>query len=327
MKKIFSILLLCFMLSLLSACGMKKTNVNSADSYTVTDARGIAVKIPHKPQRIVTLAIYTDQITLGLVHSNRMAAINKYLDDPKESTIVEKAKKIKYKVTNPGTEQMLSWQPDLIIATAWTPIEMIEAYSELGIPVIVCNQGNNYEEIQECVSLISEAVGEKEKGRQMLARMNEELTQTKEKLKNIPQNERKKVLLISVMTDFGGIGSCFDDMCKHAGVINSMATAGIKNGQNLTKEMIIKCNPDVIFLPNYDNHGSFDIQEFVDSYLKDPAMKTVPAIKNNELYVPRDCYLYNCSQDFVYGVQEIAYCAYGDEFKIADGLNISLSGE
>ena len=330
LKKI-CLLVLGIALLLTAACGGggKPGADSQAESkgYEVTDVKGRKVKIPHKPKRIVTLSIYTDQIALGLVHTDRMAAVNKYLDDPKESTIVEKAKKVKTKVTHPTTEQMVAWRPDLVIATEWTAPEAIAAYSDFGIPVIVCNRGNGYEQVKDCVRLIAAAVDEKEKGEKILAKMEDELKKNKAKVDKIPTEKRKRVLLLSVMTDFGGAGSSFDDMCKHAGVINTMAEVGLKNGQILTKEMIIKCNPDIIFLPDYDNHGSFNLQQFLDSYLKDPAMQTVPAIKNKALYTPRDCYLYNCSQDFVYGVQEIDYFAYGDEFKLGDGMNISFSGE
>ena len=42
------------------------------------------------------------------------------------------------------------------------------------------------------------------------------------------------VVLLSVMTNYGGAGSSFDDMCKHAGVTNAVAAVGLRNGQPLT---------------------------------------------------------------------------------------------
>ena len=326
------ILIISAILLLSAACGNfggLKGNDKVADGngYEVTDAKGRTVKIPHKPQRIVTLSIYTDQIALGLVKTDRMAAVNNFLDDPKESVIVEKAKKIKEKVKNPSIEQMVAWRPDLVIASEWTSPEAIAAYIDFGMPVVVCNKANNYEQVKECVRIISEAVGEREKGQQMLQKMDQELAAITDKVAEIPAGQRKRVLLLSVMTEYGGIGSSYDDMCKKAGVVNTIAEAGIKNGQSLTKEMIIKCAPDVILMTDYTNGGNFDLKKFIDDYIADPAMQTVPAIRNKNLKMPRDCYIYNCSQDFVYGVQEIAYAAYGDAFRLADGMNISFSGE
>ena len=42
---------------------------------------------------------------------------------------------------------------------------------------------------------------------------------------------------------------------------------------------------------------------------------------------PRSAFLYNCSQDFVYGVQEIAYRVYGDEFYLPADAHISAVDE
>ena len=114
-------------------------------------------------------------------------------------------------------------------------------------------------------------------------------------------------------------------MCRHAGVTNGIAAGGIKNGQTLTKEMLVKINPDILLLPNYDDHGTYDSQAFIRDYLEDPSLQTITAIRNQACYYPRESYVYNASQDFVFGVQEIAYCAYGEAFRQEDNRHISFA--
>lgn len=327
-RRPFLILAIIFSLLLSAACGfgVEKTGGNKGE-IVVTDCKGRTVKIAHKPQRIVSFSIYTDQILLGLVHSRRMAAVNYFLEDPKESVVVEKAKKIKNKVINPSAEQVVSWKPDLIIANEWTEPEAISVYSDMGIPVIICNKATNYNEIQESIRLISEAVGETENGRKMIEIMDAKMREIKKKVDRIPEERRKKVVIISVMTDFGGKGSIFDNMCHYAGVKNGLVEIGLKNGQKLTKELLVKSNPDVLFLPDYDDGGRFDTEKFIKSYLDDPALQPVKAIKSKSVCIPRDYYIYNCSQDVVYGIQELAYKVYGDEFKLEGGKTICVSGE
>lgn len=293
----------------------------------MTDALGRVVRIPHKPQRIVTLSIYTDEVLLGLVPSSRMAAISKYLDDPKESTVVAQAKKIPNKVANPTAEQILAWQPDLVIANGWTSMDMISAVSDLGIPVVVCNSANNYAEIQDCIRLVAASVGEPERGEKVIGKMDEVLQGIEAKVAQIPESQRKTVVLLSIMTEYGGAGSTFDDMCHYAGVTNGIAAVGVRNGQTLTKELLVKSNPDLLLLPNYDDHGTYDAQHFIQSYLDDPSLQTIQAIRDKACYYPRESYIYNGSQDFVFGVQELAYYAYGDAFKQPGGRHISFSGE
>ena len=327
-KRLAGVAALLFLLAAFAGCGGAGTPTAEKNAgYTVTDARNRQVRISHKPEHIVTLGLYTDEMVLGMVPTDKMAAVSHYLDDPKESVLVEKAKKIPNKVTDPTVEQILSWQPDLVIANGWTSEDKIETLTDMGIPVVVCGQANSYAEIQETLRLVAESIGEVEKGEKIRQKMDEIRDEITAKVAKIPAEERKSVVLLSLMTSYGGAGSAFDDMCRHAGVVNASAAAGLKNGQKLTKEMLVKSDPDFLLLPVFDDRGNFDTQKFIDGYLKDPSLQTMKAIRNQALVYPRESYIYNASQDFVFGIQEIAYCAYGDEFRQDDNRHISFSGE
>lgn len=327
-KRLTGLLALLFLLATLAGCEGPGTLAAEKDAgYTVTDARSRQVRISHKPEHIVTLGLYTDEMVLGMVPTDKMAAVSHYLDDPKESVLVEKAKKIPNKVTDPTVEQILSWQPDLVIANGWTSEDKIETLTDMGIPVVVCGPANSYAEIQETLRLVAESIGEVEKGEKIRQKMDEIRDEITAKVAKIPAEERKSVVLLSLMTSYGGAGSAFDDMCRHAGVVNASAAAGLKNGQKLTKEMLIKSDPDFLLLPVFDDRGNFDPKKFIDGYLEDPSLQTMKAIRNQALVYPRESYIYNASQDFVFGIQEIAYCAYGDEFRQEDNRHISFSGE
>ena len=63
--------------------------------------------------------------------------------------------------------------------------------------------------------------------------------------------------------------------------------------------------------------------KFRKEYFEDPSLQTVKAICEHRLEEPTEAYIYNCSQDFVLGVQEIACRAYGDAF--AQGREEHLS--
>lgn len=327
-RRIGGLVGLLLWLAVLAGCNMPGTPTAEKDAgYTVTDDKNRQVKIPHKPQRIVTLGLYTDEMVLGMVPTNKMVAVSHYLEDPKESVIVAKAQRIPNKVKDPTAEQILSWQPDLVIANGWTSEDKIRTLTDMGIPVVVCGAANSYEEIQKTLRLVAASIGEVEKGEMIRQQMDAIRDEIAAKVAKIPTEERKSVVLLSLMTNYGGAGSAFDDMCRHAGVVNASAAAGLKNGQNLTKEMLVKSDPDFLLLPIFDDRGNFDTQKFIDGYLKDPSLQTMKAIRHRALVYPRESYIYNASQDFVFGIQELAYCAYGDAFKQDDNRHISFSGE
>jgi iron complex transport system substrate-binding protein len=321
---IMSIIFLCIFM-----CGCSPDNAQgSAQSgYEVTDCQGTVVKIPKKPQHIVTLSMYTDAIALGMVTTDKMAAIQALSDDPMNSNIVDKAKKIPKKLKSPSTEEIFALHPDLVIASEWTSADIVGGLRELGLPVIVCKSVVQVADIKDCIHLIAQALQEEKKGELVIQKMDAELADITKKVNCIPQEQRKNVVLLSLMESYGGIGCSFDTMCKYAGVVNGMAVAGIHSGQTMSKEMLVNINPDILLLSSYNDHGTYDVTKFNREYLDDPSLQTINAIQKNGLRYPREGYIYNASQDFVYGVKEIAYAAYGDEFAQDSDCHISFSGE
>ena len=343
LRKILTLFLFSFFLisALLSGCSSStqsqnssKTNaaqskqeMNTTGSYSVTDLTGTKVTFPSKPKRILTFAMYTDQIVLGLVTSDHLVGINTLLDDPVLSNIIPIAKKITKKIGNPSAEEVLSMKPDLVIVSDWTQAEKIQSMRDLGLKVVSVKSPETIQDVKEAVSQVAAAIGEPEKGRQLIGMMDKKLTEIREKTSKIKPEQRKNIVLLSLMTAYGGTGCAYDDACREANVINGIAAAGLKNGQQLTKEMLIKINPDIMLLPVYTGQGSYDTQAFIDSYLKDPSLQTVKAIKDKHLIYPREQFVYNCSQDIVYCVQEIARCAYGKEFDFPDNARLTVTDE
>lgn len=320
------ILALLLISSSIIGCTAKNDN-NENIKYQVIDAKGTTVSFDRKPEKILTLSLSTDNIVLGLVKTDKLVAINKLADDKTCSNIVPLAKKVATKIKNPTAEEILALGPDLVIVPDWGRIEIVDNLRELGVKVVVVKGAKNYSEIQETIQIIASALGEKEKGQKLIDLMDNELLEITNKVKKIPENERKNIVLISVMTAYGGSGCSYDDACKYAGVVNGISASGIRNGQTLTKEMLVKINPDILLMPIYSDHGNFDTNGFINSYLKDPSLQTINAIKNNNIVFPRDGYIYNTSQDFVFGIREIARAAYGSEFDFPNNMHLSVSGE
>ena len=342
-KRILTLFLFSFFLisALLSGCSpspqsqsSSKTNAaqskqetNTTGSYSVTDLTGTKVTFPSKPKRILTFAMYTDQIVLGLVTSDHLVGINTLMDDPVLSNVVPIAKRIIKKIGDPGAEEVLSMKPDVVIVSDWTQAEKIQSMRDLGLKVVSVKSPETIQDAKEAVSQVAAAIGEPEKGRQLIGMMDKKLAEIREKTSKIKPEQRKNIVLLSLMTAYGGAGCAYDDACREANVVNGIAAAGLKTGQQLTKEMLIKINPDIMLMPVYNDRGNYDTQAFIDSYLKDPSLRTVKAVKEKQLIYPREQFIYNCSQDIVYCVQEIARVAYGEEFNFPDNARLTVTEE
>lgn len=315
------LLLLLVLTALFSGCGSQDSA--SEGGYQVTDDQGTVVSFQEKPQRIVSLTMSTDNILLGLVKPERVVCANVLVDDPVSSNVVELGKNIPNKVRHPKVEEILAMEPDLVIAADWGDVDYVESLRNMGINVVVVKGAKNLPDIRDNIRLIAAAVGEPQRGDELVSMMDDKLAEIKAKVDKIPQEARKRVLLISLMSNYGGKDCIYDDACTLAGVTNCLSEYGLKRGDKLTKEMMVQMDPDMIFLPTYNAHGTFDIQGFRDKYLKDPALQQMKAVQSGSIREPRDAYIYTASQDFCFAVQEIAYTVYGDEFKLADQQHLS----
>ena len=322
-QKRVALFILCALCVLLTACGAPNVAQEQPVAYTVTDIEGTEVDFPAPPRRIVTLSMSTDETMLGLVEPERMVAVNTLLDDPVSSNITELAKAIPQRIGNPTVEKIMALQPDLVVVPDWGDLTMVPSLREAGLRVVVCKGARNLAEIRETITLLAAAAGVPERGARLQEMMDAKLAEIQEKVAKIPQNERKRVVLISLMGGYGGLGSSFDEACRYAGVINGRAELGIRDFQVMTKEQLVQIDPDILFLPTYNDHGNYDVQAFRREYLDDPSLQTMKAIRNQAFAEPFEGYLYNCSQDFVFGVQEIAYRVYGDAFKQGEDEHLS----
>ena len=314
MKKIFYLLLL--LLLLVTGCGQDNGGKDAAagGSYTVTDEHGTVTTFKQAPQKVLTLALGSDGIVMGLGMEDKLVAVNYLADDPVSSNLVEQDKKIQHKIKNPSAEEVLALKPDVVFAYDWSDMNRVENLRNLGMNVIVLKGPATIEDIRQNVRTISKAMHADSKGEELVKLMDSRLAQVKQQVASLRLQQPKKIVLVSLMSSYGGKGCIFDDMCKEAGVINGVSAAGIKNGQQITKEMLVKINPDLLIMPVYNDHGNFDIKKYNQDFLEDPSLQTMRAIKNKQLFYPNEGYIYNCSQDVVFGVQEIAHAAYGEAF-------------
>ena len=219
LKKNFSAIGLVVVCLLLTACHIVPDAAkDGAGGYTVTDSQGTVVTVPAKPHRIVTLSMSTDEVMLGLVPPSDMAAVNSLLDDSVSSNVVDLAKKVEKRVGNPTVEEIVALSPDLVIVPDWGDLAIVPSLREAGLTVVVCKGARNLAEIKETIVLLAQAAGVPERGEKLLAMMDEHLKDIEKKVSAIPESERKTVVLISLMSGYGGIGSSFDDACRSAGV-------------------------------------------------------------------------------------------------------------
>jgi len=310
------ICIIALLLLLLAGCRLNPKASGPAEasvSYTVTDSKGYVLKLAQKPRRIVPLSAGANEMVVGLVPADRIAALSYMADDAGISNITEQAKHIPARV-RANADSIIGLRPDLVIVPDWQPAELIDILRDAGIAVYVYQSPYTIAQIRETVSLIAGAVGEEKAGRRVIAAMDDELARLAEKVKMISPEQRKVVVRFSLMGGSDGQGSTFDDICRYAGVKNGASMAGLGRNGLLSKEQIVEIDPDIFLIPTWDFTGKTDMEKFKADVQADPGLQTIKAIKQKRLIQVPDRYLYCSSQYIVHGVRAVAAAAYPEKF-------------
>lgn len=315
--KCFSLLLSSLMLLSFSGCGMKQmASSGEGGGYTVTDATGKAVVIPAKPKRILGNSASIDTMLLSVVTPDKLMAATEADRDPNISYIAEDTKAIPLTVplTGLSMEIVTEARPDLIVASTYTDGRELDLYRNLGIPVVVIDGPRSIDQVKEDVRIIAAAAGEKERGENVISQMEQGLSEIDSRLAE-EKGKKPVVYLVSQMTRYGGPGSMFNELLTAARIDNAIALAGSANGQATSPELIIKTDPDMLFVSTDRTSDTTGAAKYRDDFLSNPAIASMRAARH---IVPvEDRYIYSASQNCVWAIKGLANAAYGPLFDMS----------
>lgn len=305
------------MLLSFSGCGMKQmASSGEGGGYTVTDATGKAVVIPAKPKRILGNSASIDTMLLSIVTPDKLTAATDADRDPNISYIAEDTKDIPLTVplTGLSMEIVTEARPDLIVASTYTDGRELDLYRNLGIPVVVIDGPRSIDQVKEDVRIIAAAAGEKERGENVISQMEQGLSEIDSRLAE-GKGKKPVVYLVSQMTRYGGPGSMFNELLTRARIDNAIALAGGVNGQATSPELIIKTDPDMLFVSTDRASDTTGAARYRDDFLASPAIASMRAA--GHIVPVEDRYIYSASQNCVWAIKGLANAAYGPLFDMS----------
>ncbi len=325
MKKLF---LLIIMLMALLVCGCAKTdkaqtlepiNKNTDISYSVVDDAGRTLHFARKPRRIVSLTYGTDEILADLVDLKRIVGFSRWAGDSGISFITkDQLYTVGCKVQE-NTEAVFALQPDLVVVSKATSPELVSSLESLGVTVYVSRNPHNYKEMCAKIIGIAHAVGEADRGRAMVRNMDVQLQALEMRLNRVPASQKRVAIAFNFTSAMGRRGDLLDSMLTMAHVINGAAiitenSDGNVKGQTISKEQVVRINPDIFLLPTWNYNNKNDVQGYAHAVMNDPAYKNVRAVQNKQLKFVSDKYRYVSSQHIVDAIENIARAVYPEIF-------------
>ena len=269
------------------------------------------VTIPRKPERIVTVSLGHDEITLGLVPPERMVAVGRPTKDYSYSNV---AALVQEKPTvSREPERVISFNPDIVVVSKFTKTELVEALERVGILVIQTGLQNDPAGRINDIRLLGYIYGEEERAEVVAREVEERLHRITSFAEPRRQADRTRVLSLTSYSDkiyTSGSSSTEGGIILAAGGRNAAAEAGLTRNPTISLEGIISMAPELIIIPQTKESA----EPFIKRLLSDPALAEVPAIQNRRLFHVPSRYFTTLSFWNVRGVEELAKLLWPQEF-------------
>ena len=329
MKRLFRIITLSILFSLLMACGADTADTDSASEdvneeeavteeteieagsfpLTLTDAMGDELTIEEEPERILTLIPSNTEIVFALDQGEKMVGVTDNDNYPEEVEEIEKIGGMEFNV-----EAMIALDPDIVLAHESGLGYAEEAFEQLknaGIAVFVVEDAVNIEETYETIEVIGSILGAKAEANELVADMQAEFEELDELTAAVPEEERPSVFFeISPEPDVytAGENTFLDELLTVINAENAMA--GEEGWFAIDPEVIIETNPAIII----STYGDY-VENAMEQIMERDGFEAVDAVVNERVYDLDSDKVTRPGPRLVDGARELAEAVYPELFE------------
>jgi len=232
------------------------------------DDRGVAVKLPSAPQRIVSLAPSLTEIVFLLGQEKRLVGVTRYCNYPPPAGELPRIGG----VADPDVERVVAAAPDLVLCTTdGNPKEKVRTIEEMGIPCFAVAP-QDLSGVYSAIERVGALLGVAEKARREAGHLRARADRASKKSGGPVPN-----VLFAVSTSpiiAAGKGTFMDELLTLAGGKNA-ASPFSGRYPRLTVEDLLAGKPDIIFIAAMAG---------VESFPPDVARwKEIPAFRDGEV--------------------------------------------
>lgn len=298
----------------LVGCGAsQKSPKQAVNKRVVTDCQGVKVSVPEHPQRVVSLAVSSDEMLLELLPPENIVGITKSTDRKELSNAVEKAKLIKGRIDPSSPESILKLQPDLVIVPNFVRQEVISTLRDTGLIVYVYPKQNSFAEVKASIKELAQLVNRKPD--KLLSYMEQKEALLRDRLKGIADKDRKRAVYLMTNGVYSNPNSPYQDICRYAKVVDASMELKLGKKTHLSKEQLVKLNPEVIIVTDFNWDGKTETSAKIRDILEDKALKEVRAVKDKKIVALPGSHIYALSHHIIDASEDLARAVYPECFK------------
>jgi iron complex transport system substrate-binding protein len=221
---------------------------------------------PHKPTRIVSLNLCTDELVLRLADRKNIASVTWLATTSSDSNVADLARQVP--VNHGLAEEIIPLNPDLVVAGIYTARAAVALLKRTGIPVLDLDVPRNLSEIRAQYRRVGQVLGEEERAERIIAEMDNRLAA----IPINPASVRPRAMVFNADGYTIGKGSLTDEIIIHAGMENLSATLGIDNYVQISLETVVTNAVDVLILSSHRDGPPAMATEI----LRHPALAKIP---------------------------------------------------
>ncbi|WP_395674665.1 ABC transporter substrate-binding protein [Inquilinus sp.] len=220
-----------------------------------------------QPHRIVSLNLCADALVLRLADRADIQSVTWLARDPENSVVAAEAASMP--VNHALAEEVAALQPDLVVVGAFTNRSTVALLSRLGMPILELGVPQNLDGIRAQIRQVAAALGQPERGEQMIATMDGRLAA-------IRRPATPPLAVVLRPNGFtAGRGSLVDEILRRAGVRNLAAEQGLENYGEIPLESVALSGVRLLILNQPENRAP----SLGEAMLDHPILAALPDLR------------------------------------------------
>jgi iron complex transport system substrate-binding protein len=299
--------LLALVCLLSAACSNRNANVSSQNAQTatreVTDGAGRRVRVPLRPERIITLAPNLTEIVYAVGAGSRLVGNTTFCDYPAEAKQVTKVGD----TLHPSIERIIALRPQLILVSTASQLEAFtKQLDEQNIAVYITDP-HDLEGVFQSIQAIGELVDERDKATALVTSLRARASSVEEKA----GKEKSLSVFYQLSAEplyTAGRDSFVTDLIRRAGGVS--VTADVPGAwPRFSDEAALAARPEAIIMATGDSMGAEANVEVAEP------LRGSPAVLNKRVYKINGDYLSRPGPRLVDGLEQMARSLHPEAFK------------
>ncbi|MFG2071849.1 ABC transporter substrate-binding protein [Nonomuraea maritima] len=307
--------------SLLAGCGSTQATSTQATPAQAPSTAAYPLSLPvpgqdqplvlkSRPERIAVLSPDAATAVDELVGTGPVIAVPSSSQRPSTSVRVQDFAHVPHVIpdgVNPDPEQVLSWNPDLVVVTArhTGETDASAALTQAGVPVLtLTNNWQTPKDVADNITLIGRALDAEAKAAELVSRIDSGMAAVREQVASV--TERPSVL---IMPNMGGkvyvsaTNVLTSALVDAAGGVNAAVEAGYTHTMPVSPEQVVAADPDMIMLIDVMGAGEKSFSAVMDN----PAVRKLPAVRDGKVRLFSASKIYGIGGvELVDGLKDIA---------------------